>query len=342
MQTNKTVSYLIIIISSIALLVIGKHLLIPFILALLVWFLIADFRKLFQAIPFIGSKLPRWVWTVLSSLILFVIFGIVVDVLIQNIQDLSRNIPAYESNLLVFNDDIKSRFDIDINANIQNFIGDFELSQILKDLFTSLTDIFGNAFMIIIYVMFILLEESIFSEKIKAVFTSESRYNDVNTTLSAINKSISNYITLKTMISVITGIASYTALYFIGVDTPIFWAFLIFLLNFIPTIGSLIGTVFPALIALMQFGDVLYFVLVIGIVGAIQLIVGNIIEPKIMGNSLNLSPLVVIISLSLWGALWGITGMVLSVPITVIMVILFAQFDSTRSIAILLSERGKV
>jgi len=342
MQQNKTISYLLIIISSITLLVVGKDLIIPFVLALLIWFLIVEFRTLLEKIPYVGNKFPRWVWTILSSLILFSISGIIVDVLIHNIQDLSQNIPKYEENLLIFNDNINTKYDIDLNANLQNYIGAFKLSNILKSLFASLTEIFGNAFMIILYVLFILLEETVFGDKMKAFFTTKSKYDDANSTLSAINKSISSYISLKTIISLITGASSYIALLAIGVDTPIFWAFLIFLLNYIPTIGSLIGTVFPAIIALMQFGDATYFFLVIGIVGAIQLIVGNIIEPKIMGNSLNLSPLVVIISLSIWGSIWGITGMVLSVPITVIMIILFAQFESTKSIAILLSEKGKV
>jgi predicted PurR-regulated permease PerM len=133
---------------------------------------------------------------------------------------------------------------------------------------------------------------------------------------------------------------SYFALIFIGIDVPLFWAFLIFLLNFIPTIGSLIGTLFPALFCLLQFGEITQGISVLAVVGAIQLVIGNIVEPKIMGNSLNLSSFVAIISLSLWGALWGVTGMILSIPITVIIVIILSQFQSTKSIAILLSEKG--
>ena len=94
--------------------------------------------------------------------------------------------------------------------------------------------------------------------------------------------------------------------------------------------------------ALLQFADINTALLVLAAVGAVQVIVGNIIEPKIMGNSLNVSSLVVLLALSFWGAIWGITGMVLSVPITVILVILFGQFPSTRNIAIFLSDKGKL
>jgi predicted PurR-regulated permease PerM len=172
--------------------------------------------------------------------------------------------------------------------------------------------------------------------------TSEEKKLELKETLAQIDHSISKYISLKTLVSLITGFASYIVLKLIGLDAPIFWAFLIFLLNYIPTIGSLIGTLFPVAMAFLQFEDPTNAFIVLIAVGSIQVIVGNIVEPKIMGNSLNVSSLVVILSLSFWGAIWGITGMVLSVPITVILVILFGQFKSTRSVAILLSDKGQI
>ena len=132
------------------------------------------------------------------------------------------------------------------------------------------------------------------------------------------------------------------ALEIIGIDSPVFWAFLIFILNFIPTIGSLVATLFPAIFCLLQFGEFTQGIQVLIFVGSTQLVVGNLLEPRLMGNTLNISPLVVIISLSFWGAIWGITGMLLSVPIAVIMVIVFSQFEQTKSIAIMLSKRGKI
>ena len=111
---------------------------------------------------------------------------------------------------------------------------------------------------------------------------------------------------------------------------------------FIPNIGSLAATLFPTFYCLLQFGGYEEALIVLVLVGSIQGLVGNFIEPKIMGNSMNISALVTILSLTLWGAIWGITGMILSVPITMIMILVFSQFDSTRGIAILLSEKVKV
>ena len=144
------------------------------------------------------------------------------------------------------------------------------------------------------------------------------------------------------MVSFITGALSYGALVIFDVDAALFWAFLIFILNFIPTVGSLIATIFPALFAVVQQAELAQFLWVLGSVGLVQVIVGNIVEPKMMGTSLNMSSLVVILSLTIWGAIWGVMGMILSVPITVMMIIVFEEIPSLRFIAILLSEKGEL
>ncbi len=116
--------------------------------------------------------------------------------------------------------------------------------------------------------------------------------------LEKIERSISRYVGLKTLISFITGLLSYFALLYVGIDSPIFWAFIIFAFNYIPTIGSLIGTLFPAVFCLLQFGYFTECLIVLGVVGSIQVLVGNLIEPHLLGNSLNVSSLPEILSLS--------------------------------------------
>ncbi|WP_366142674.1 AI-2E family transporter [uncultured Aquimarina sp.] len=134
----------------------------------------------------------------------------------------------------------------------------------------------------------------------------------------------------------------YIFLALMDVDAPFFWALLMFLLNYIPTVGSLIATIFPAVFSLVQFGEFTPFLIILIGLGILEWFVGNVLEPKIMGNSLNISPLVTIIALVIWGQIWGITGMLLSVPITVTMVIICSQFKNTKAIAILLSENGEL
>jgi predicted PurR-regulated permease PerM len=139
-----------------------------------------------------------------------------------------------------------------------------------------------------------------------------------------------------------TGFCSYIVLLLVGVEAPLFWAFLIFILNFIPTVGSLIATLFPAIFALFQFGEFSQSLIILSVVGSIQVVFGNFVEPKLMGSTLNISPLVVFLTLALWGLIWGITGMLLSVPITVSIIIIMSEFPGTRPIAILLSQKGLI
>ena len=155
-------------------------------------------------------------------------------------------------------------------------------------------------------------------------------------------KQIQTYVAIKTLTSLMTGLISYIILLMVGVDFAEFWGFIIFLLNYIPTVGSLLGIIFPALLTLIQFANPVPFFIVLGSIGSIQFIIGNIIEPRLTGSSLNISPLVVILSLALWGSIWGIVGMFLCVTLTVIAMIIFSYFDRTRPLAILLSGNGKI
>lgn len=293
-------------------------------------------------VGFIERKFPSWIKSVIASVFMFAVLGFVTKLLVHNIQELSHSSSAYEANLDAMADKLNAMFDINLRSLIGEHTGDLDYAMILSSIVNSLTELLGNAFLIALYVLFLLIEESIFSAKLKAIFTDQDRYQKVNEIISKIEDAVTDYIGLKTLVSLITGVLSYIVLLILGIDSPVFWAFLIFLLNFIPTIGSLIATIFPAIYTLLQFGELMPFVLVLSLVGAVQIVVGNILEPRIMGNALNISSLVAILALSFWGWLWGITGMILSIPITVMIVIVFAQFPSTRSLAILLSGTGKV
>lgn len=342
MNLTRAAQLTVFLIGIVFILIVGKNLIIPLVLAALIWFLIKEIRKIAQRIPFLGKRFPRWLLNLFSVSLLYFIFGIIIHMLVNNINQLSENMPLYEENLKGLSTKINELTGLEISQMWANFTGEFNFPQLLSELLKSLSELLGNAVMIGLYLLFMLLEESLFRAKLLSVYRSEAKKKEIERTFSQIGDSISNYIALKTLVSIITGLLSYIVLAIVGIDSPLFWAFLIFILNFIPTIGSLVATLFPAAMALLQFGDFNMALIVLAAVGSIQLVVGNIIEPKVMGNSLNVSSLVVILALSFWGAIWGITGMILSVPITVILVILLGQFESTKTIAIFLSEKGKI
>ena len=147
---------------------------------------------------------------------------------------------------------------------------------------------------------------------------------------------------MKTAVSLLTGMVSYVILRLIGVDFAAIWALMIFFLNFIPNIGSLIGVVLPALLTLVQFETYTPFLMVTLGLGATQFVIGNVVEPAYMGRSLNLSSFMIVLSLTFWGLIWGIPGMFLSVPIMVVFTIVCSHFNELRWIAVLLSSDGQL
>ena len=145
----------------------------------------------------------------------------------------------------------------------------------------------------------------------------------------------------KTVISLIQTVLSYIAMVSLGLDNALFWALVIFILNYIPIIGGVAAYMLPPLFALVQFDSYGKVALLFGLLFAIQTVISNTVQPKMMGDSMNLSALIVVFSIILWEALWGGVGAFLSAPLTVIIMIILAQFSTTRWIAVLLSSDGK-
>jgi len=167
---------------------------------------------------------------------------------------------------------------------------------------------------------------------------SSDKANKAIENFEKIKDSIFKYIKVKTVISLATGIGFWFVCFLFGIDFAVFWGFLAFLLNFIPTVGSIVATVPPVLLGLIQIsgdGSLLFFALcLIGI----QIIFGNILEPKIMGSALALNMATIIIGLLFWGYLWGVTGMILSVPLMVLIKVILSQFPSAAVIVRMMGD----
>ncbi len=339
---NKASNFIIVTIAIITVLVIGKGILIPFIFALIFWFFTREIRKAIYKIPFAEKFIPKWLSNIIVFTLIILVFGFVSEIITNSVTDVTNSYDKYEPNVEKIITDLGNYLNVDIMTSIKSVVGDFNYGSVLGDIANGVSGLLGDTFMIIIYALFLFLEEKSFTKKLFMILTNGNNYESVKSMIDKIEDSISNYIRLKTYVSLLTGTLSYFVLLFVGIDSAPFWAFLIFLLNYIPTVGSLVGTLFPAIFSLLQFGEFTPFLIIAIAVGAIQVVVGNIIEPRLFGKSLNLSPLVTILSLAVWGKIWGITGMVLSVPITVIMIIVFSQFEKTRPIAIMLSENGEI
>ena len=142
--------------------------------------------------------------------------------------------------------------------------------------------------------------------------------------------------------SLITAVISLVIYLSFGVEFALFWALLVFVLNFIPVVGSIIAVILPMIVIAISFDNWVTIISLGVLLTAAQQLVGSFIEPRVAGSALNLSPLVILISLGAWGALWGVLGLFLAVPLTVMLTTVLATFDGTRWVAVLLSQNGKI
>jgi predicted PurR-regulated permease PerM len=328
------------------LLVVGEQILLPLVLAILFSYLITALGDRIQRL-----RIGRWhppAWMGLSGAIVAVmlVLALIVQIVASNISDVVDAAPQYQKQMEEMFAEASAFAAKILNQErpitMTGLLQEINLRGVLERFVDAFQSIAGNTFQVLAYVTFLLLERRMFDRKLSMLFSNSAREQAVRATLKTIGSKIETYVLIKTGISLLNAVLSYIVLILFGVDFAGFWALLVFVLNYIPYIGSPIAMLFPTLLALLQFGSAVMAAFVLGSLWAIQAFVENFIEPRITGRTLNLSPIVMIVSLSVWGAIWGIPGMILSVPLMVIIMITLSQFPKTRPIAIVMSERGEI
>lgn len=256
-----------------------------------------------------------------------------------SISDFSNSLSSYQQGLL---EKIRSLV-IWLNSKGLNFIKEDALVELLNP--SSIIGLFGNflselggmltnALLIFFTVIFILIESAGFPQKIERAFGDQGKSLSQ---MEEVAKSVNRYMAIKTWISILTGFLAYILCAFVGVKYAMLWGLIAFLLNFIPTFGSIIAAVPVVLISLLQHSIVDTVVLLVGYI-VINTIIGNVIEPKVMGKGLGLSSLVVFISLVFWGWVLGPVGMLLSIPLTMTIKIALDSNPDAKWISVLLGE----
>ncbi len=211
--------------------------------------------------------------------------------------------------------------------------------QILSFVVSGLTQLLTSGFVILFYVIFMLVEAGGFRKKVQAAFSDNQNAYDY---VTRVMDSLQYYLVIKTRINVVTGGIIAVSLWLIGLDFALLWGFIAFLLNYIPNFGSIIAAVPAVILAFIQFGIGFEFWLVVGIYVLVNILVGYVIEPKMMGAGLGLSALVVLIAVIFWGWILGPIGLILSVPITVTMKIFMESYPGSRWLAVMLGDENEV
>jgi predicted PurR-regulated permease PerM len=272
----------------------------------------------------------------IGILAMFFGFG---ELIVNSLSSFSEQAPLYEKNLSDLTSSVVqffSDYGIDISqSTMSEFFDPSKIAGLTTGFIGQLGAVMGNAFTIFFLVLFLLLELDSLPVKIKAIIkgsTDSLKYFNV------IGSSIRHYLSIKTFTSLLTGISVWIMLAIIGLDYAILWGLIAFLLNFIPNIGSIFAAIPAVLFAVIQlgFGGALWTILIFVIV---NVVIGNVVEPKMMGKGMGLSTFVVFLALIFWGFVLGTVGMFLSVPLTMAIKIMLEQNPKTRGIAIALGTQ---
>ncbi|MBO4700883.1 MAG: AI-2E family transporter [Alphaproteobacteria bacterium] len=334
---------LILFAGFILLLWIGSSIFIPLLVATFLWYLInataTYYRKIFPKTPqshgvAVFLNILANVLSVATYVGLIYLFATRVRPMFGEILPA---IPEIQHKLNTLWHYVNDTFSINITG-----IAMPSIEQIVSVVGSSVAKLATSMGMVIVYMIFMFVEQRTFHKKFAELFPNKTQYKKMRFILTSIDENMKKYLFMKTLVSGITGIISYIWMLMLGLEFAGIWAFAIFILSYIPTIGAIIGCGLPILFAILIGATLNELVLLsLGLIG-LQILFGNIIEPKLTGTTLNLSTLAILINLVFWGLIWGVAGMFFSVPLLVATFIITAQFDSTRWIAVLLSADGKI
>ena len=325
------------------LLYIGQGILLPVLLAVIAVYVLTTTAEALGTLPVFRLVGRRWRR-------LFVLMGIVGVVLLlsafitSNATAISSAIPGYEKNLDQLQMRLMHLLSLDDEPNLRKlgneFLDLFDATALMPQALATLSNAGTLVIAAGLYSVFILADLDHLPNKTRLALGESERTEQTLEIVRQINDRIGSYLAAKTLVNALLAGVSLVILLVMGIEFAMFWAILIGFLNYIPYIGSVIGVVFPVTMSLAQFGSLGHAAIVLLLLFVVQTAVAYYLEPKVLGRSVNLSPLTVLLALAVWTSLWGLTGAILAVPLTAMVTIILAEFPGTRFMAVLMSERG--
>jgi len=294
-------------------------------------------------------KIPKWLSLIIILIIVSGLYYLLGLILVASFSSFPEKLQTYTENISGFLKSVLEPFNITLKefADFLNLkISEFDIGSIfqslfkagvIQNIFNSLSGLLGDVFIAIIFWIFMILGKDKFEERLKYAFEEKKEFVEKN--LDSIDNQLQSYILIKTILSFLTGVIATIILWIYGIDFAIVWGLLTFILNYIPNIGSLIATIAPILVALLEYGFGFTTISLSVLLLISQNVIGNILEPHYLGRRMDLSPVFVLFSLIFWGWVWGIVGMFLAVPIAAAMKIIFGNIEPLKPIAILMGSR---
>jgi len=314
-----------------------KFVFLPMVIALFLSFLL---EPMIQWL--IRFKVPHGLAVVLTMTLALLMVYLAGSIVLNSLISFKEEFPRYETRIQEMATHVKKLGRLEIGSWDSGFLKEIfrslSLSSVVGSTLNSALSLTWYVLFVFIFVIYLVWGRPRLPDKIRRAF-SEDRARQIIEAFENINQQVQRYIWAKTLTSIITGGMVIIVCLLFQVEFPITWGFFTFLLNFIPTIGVAIASILPTLVALVQFGPLTALWLLIVLTGVLMTL-GNLIEPKILGESVNLSPLVALLALIFWGWLWGTAGMIIAVPLTALIKFTFDHIPSLRWLGVMMgSER---
>jgi AI-2 transport protein TqsA len=333
----RTALYFSALVISLAGIKVAAPIVVPFLLSLFVAIICNPAINYLE-----GKKVPRGIAITLVIFTIFSLFIILGGVIGAAVNDFRKAIPTYEAQLseqITWLIGWLENHDIVISMDeVRGYFDPAKVMNLVTTTLSGFSSVLGNIFLLLLTVVFMLAEGKVFPKKLHMAFDDSAQ---TEKRLDHFLTMVNQYMAIKTMVSLATGIIIGTVLWGMGVQFYVLWALLAFILNYIPNIGSIIAAVPAVILTFLQLGAG-YASVVVGLFVSVNMIMGNVVEPRFMGRSLGLSTLVVFLSLIFWGWLLGMVGMLLSVPLTMILKIALENSEDGRWFSILLSSDEEV
>lgn len=360
-ESSSAITFFVVCIGLVSLGILLSELqsiLVPFVIASFLFILFSPVNSYLT-----DKKIPLWVVIIFNIVIIgFISFG-VIRFVVDSVLQLTADLPNYFSKLNA----IVRKASIEVGINdpyfkyfsIQKILTKLDYKALAGGVFNSVFSLVGNILFLLLFFIFIVSGHKSIFAAIRGRYYGDDSHSSANQssnpattkrakpaemqlakTIQTITEQIQKYIISKISINLLAGIFVGFFLFIFKIDFPIMWGLLTFFLNFIPSIGSAIALVLPTLMAIIQFESLSYTLLVAGGLGFIQTAFFNLLEPQLIGKRLNLNPIAILLSVLIWGYIWGIIGMLLAVPLTAIIKIIISNSENQnlRFIADLMSQ----
>ncbi len=319
---------------------VAESVLRPLAISLLIFLVLsAVSARIVSLIPatFRRGRMTAHIVSIVGVGFILVLLGVLMS---ESIANLSANLQTYEQNLDFLLAEVQKYFGSSQKVQVMDLLRKIDLRSFVLGVAGSTAAYISMFFVVLLYLAFVVVEAQSFNDKLAALAGSPEREARLRRFSTAVKRGIDDIIGIQVFVGALQAVPTFIVLAIVGVDGALLWAVLVFLLSFIPTIGTIFGIAIPALMTLLQFMSLELFLVVLALVGIVQLYGTNILLPQLMSRSLSLSSLVVLIAVFAGGAIWGIVGALIAVPVLTVAMIVCSQSPSLRSIAVLLSANG--